>query len=164
MTGDNEQKKQPAEHDYEVGYGRPPKATRFKPGQSGNPKGRKRKPKSVQAQMQTVLSKKIDITEGGQTKRLTLQEVMLRNIANKAVKGDLRAASFVLGLINSEAAAQSDTIDESKLSAEDQALFEQMMAELTSQDGLPEPVAETAPESETQDPVSTEQEKPTDDT
>lgn len=28
---------------YEVGYGRPPKATQFKPGQSGNPKGRPRK-------------------------------------------------------------------------------------------------------------------------
>lgn len=29
--------------DYEVGYGKPPVATRFKPGQSGNPKGARRK-------------------------------------------------------------------------------------------------------------------------
>ena len=55
--------------------------------------------------MRMVLSKKVEISEGGKTKRLTLQEVMLRNIANKAAKGDLRAANFVLGLLNSDAAS-----------------------------------------------------------
>ena len=35
---------QSAEGDYEVGYGKPPKHSRFKPGQSGNPKGRPRVP------------------------------------------------------------------------------------------------------------------------
>lgn len=161
---DSSDKNPPADQDYKVGYGQPPKETRFKPGQSGNPKSRKRKPKSVRAQMQSVLSKKITIAEGGQTKRLTLQEVMLRSIANKAAKGDLRAANFVLGLINSDAAAQSDTIDETKLSAEDQALFEQMMTELTSQDDLQDPNAAIEPEPETKDPVPTEQENLTDDT
>lgn len=164
MTFSGDQNAPPAEQDYIVGYGRPPKETRFKPGQSGNPKGRKRKPKSVQAQMQSVLSKKIDITEGGRTRRLSLQEVMLRNIANKAAKGDLRAANFVLGLINSDAATQSDTIDKTKLSSEDQALFEQMMTELITQADLPDLNAETEPEPETQDPSLAEQEKPTDDT
>lgn len=164
MTDSSDQNTPSAKQDYVVGYGRPPKETRFKPGQSGNPKGRKRKPKSVQAQMHSVLSKKINITEGGRTRRLTLQEVMLRNIANKAAKGDLRAANFVLGLINSDAAAQSDTIDEAKLSAEDQALFEQMMTELTTQEDPPDPNAEIEPEPETHDPIPTQQENPTDDT
>lgn len=154
----------PPEQDYKVGYGRPPKETRFKPGQSGNPKGRKRRPKSVQAQLKTVLSKKVSIAEGGRTKRLTLQEVMLRSIANKAAKGDLRAANFVLGLINSDVAAQTDTIEETKLSTEDQTLFEQMMAELINQDGLSDSNAEIEPEPETQTPVPTEQEKLNDDT
>lgn len=164
MTDSNDQKEPSAEQDYAVGYGRPPKATRFKPGQSGNPKGRKRKPKSVQAQMLSALSKKINITEGGRTRRLTLQEVMLRSIANKAAKGDLRAASFVLGLINSEVAAQSDTIDEAKLSAEDQALFEQMLTELTTQEDTPGPKTETESEPETHRAIPTEQENLTDDT
>jgi len=35
------------ESDYEIGRGKPPMHTRFKPGQSGNPKGR---PKGVQVQ------------------------------------------------------------------------------------------------------------------
>ncbi|MBO6920497.1 MAG: hypothetical protein JJ858_18885 [Rhizobiaceae bacterium] len=62
MKNGSDQGKQLKEQDYLVGYGRPPKETRFKQGQSGNPKGRKRKPKSVQAQMHSVLSKKITIT------------------------------------------------------------------------------------------------------
>lgn len=164
MTDDDQQRKQPADKAYEIGYGRPLKVTRFKPGQSGNPKGRKHKPKSAQAQMRTVLSKKVNITEGGRTKRLTLQEVMLRSIANKAAKGDHRAANFVLGLINSEAASQSETIDETKLSADDQELFEQMMTELTSPNGLSDQVGGIDPEPETQDSVPAEQEEPTDET
>ena len=164
MTNGSDKNTPPAEQDYIVGYGRPPKATQFKPGQSGNPKGRKRKPKSVPAQTQDIMQKKINITEGGRTKRLTFQEVILLRIANNAAKGDLKAASLVFSLINSEAAAQSDTIDETKLSAEDQALFEQMMAELTTLDALPDSDAEIEPERETQDPIPAEQEKPTDDT
>ena len=140
-----------AEDPYEVGYSRPPKHSQFLPGESGNPKGRKRKPKSTQDQMRTILSKRITIAEGGQTKRLTLQEVMLRSIANKAAKGDLRAANFVLNLINSEEAAGSETIEQSSLSPEDQALFEQMMAELST---VEETVASDAAFTEQVDPQS----------
>lgn len=124
--------------DYEVGYGRPPEKTQFRPGQSGNPKGRKRKPKSTQDQMKSILSKRITINEAGQSKRLTLQEVMLRSIANNAAKGDLRAANFVLNLINSDDAARTETLDKAMLSTEDQVLFEQMMGELKADSGTPE--------------------------
>ncbi len=126
MTKDNNRLKP----DYEVGYGKPPKSTRFKPGQSGNPKGRKRKPKSVVDQLRAVLSHKIPITEGDRTKRIPVMEVILRNTANKAAKGDLRAVSFVINLLNSAPAAGSETLDTAALSEEDQALFEQAMGEL----------------------------------
>jgi hypothetical protein len=43
---------------YKVGYGRPPKATQFKPGKSGNPKGRPKGPKSVGAVLQDNPSSK----------------------------------------------------------------------------------------------------------
>ena len=129
MADEQEQEPITQEADYEVGYGRPPKASQFKPGQSGNPTGCKRKPKSTQDQMRSILSKRIPITEGGQSKRVTLQEVMLRSIANKAAKGDLRAASFVMNLVQCDAAAQTETIEQSSLSPEDPGLFDQMMSE-----------------------------------
>jgi hypothetical protein len=81
--------------DYEVGYGKPPKHTQFKPGQSGNPEGRKKKPKSVQAQMQAAMSRKVTIQEEGKSKRLSMQELMLRSLSTKAAKATLELpASF----------------------------------------------------------------------
>ena len=41
---------------YRVGYGRPPLASRFKPNQSGNPKGRPRRPLSLRAVVDQVLT------------------------------------------------------------------------------------------------------------
>lgn len=159
MTARNEGDDQTSEQGYEVGYGRPPEKSQFKPGQSGNPKGRKRKPKSTQDQMKTILSKRITITEAGHSKRMTLQEVILRSIANKAAKGDLRAANFVLNLINSDEAAQADTIVQANLSAEDQVLFEQMMTELAG-DGATLEAESNAPDH----PIPTIEETLTDDT
>ncbi|MER3356617.1 MAG: DUF5681 domain-containing protein [Hoeflea sp. D1-CHI-28] len=63
--------------DYEVGYCRPPKDKQFKKGQSPNPTGRKRKPKSVREQIKDVLAQKIPITEGGKTKKLPRQQIIL---------------------------------------------------------------------------------------
>jgi Family of unknown function (DUF5681) len=48
-----------------VGYGRPPKATQFKPGNSGNPKGRPKGPKSVGAVLYGILHRRIEVTENG---------------------------------------------------------------------------------------------------
>ena len=44
--------------DYEIGYKKPPKHTQFKPGQSGNPKGRPQKPQTIEdAAIQTLKQK-----------------------------------------------------------------------------------------------------------
>lgn len=129
MTSHNDDQDPKPRPGYEVGYGRPPRETQFKSGQSGNPKGRKRKPKSVQTQMQAVLSKKVPITEGGKTRRLPIQEVILRNLANKAAKGDLKAAAFVFNLLSSSEHADTDTIDQGSLSPDDQAMFDKVLRE-----------------------------------
>lgn len=115
---------------YEVGYGKPPKHTQFKPGQRGNPKGRKKKPKSVQAQMQAAMSRKVTIQEEGKSKRLSMQELMLRSLSTKAAKGDIRAAGFVLELLNAPEFADGETIDAGALSTADQALLDQMLDQL----------------------------------
>ena len=127
MSDNNVDEEPKPKPDYEVGYGRPPKSTQFKPGQSGNPKGRKRKPKSLQAQMQAVLSRKVPINEGGIVKRLPMQQVILRNLASKAAKGDLNAAKFVFTLLHSPEHAVTDTIDETSLSPGDLAMLDEMM-------------------------------------
>ncbi|QFT47414.1 hypothetical protein FIU97_12590 [Roseivivax sp. THAF40] len=85
--------------DYEIGYGRPPKATQFQKGQSGNPKGRPRTAKNVGSMLEETFFRKIPITENGSRLELTLIEAILRQLANGAAKGELRHIDRVLKLL-----------------------------------------------------------------
>jgi hypothetical protein len=77
--------------DYEVGYGKPPKGTRFKPGQSGNPNGRPKGSKPIPTLVQKELKTRIAVTEGGVTKRMSKGEAIVKRLFGGALKGDLRA-------------------------------------------------------------------------
>ena len=90
--------RQPAEApgDYEVGYGKPPKHTRFKPGQSGNPKGRPKGQRNFSTVFDEALNEKISLREGEQTRRVSKLDGLVRVTINNALKGDPKAfASFV---------------------------------------------------------------------
>lgn len=82
--------------DYEVGYGKPPKHTRFKPGQSGNPRGRPRKTKELHKLIQAELDQTIPIQEAGREKRITKREAIIKQLINRAIKGDAKASQFIL--------------------------------------------------------------------
>jgi Family of unknown function (DUF5681)/ParB-like nuclease domain len=80
-----------------IGYGRPPKEHQFKPGQSGNPKGRPTRPKSALPRgelAQMVLkagNKRIKVHEGDKISTIKVIEAILRGLTLRAVKGDHRA-------------------------------------------------------------------------
>jgi Family of unknown function (DUF5681) len=84
------------ERDYEVGYGRPPKHGQFKPRHSGNPKGRPRKSKMLDAILGDVLDEKVTFTENGRRRKTNKAEAMCKSLVNDAVKGDKRATQMVL--------------------------------------------------------------------
>jgi hypothetical protein len=74
-----------------VGYGKPPQATRFKPGCSGNPKGRPRGSLNVTTVFTKILCEKVTINENGKRKIVTKLEAALKQLVNKAASGDIRA-------------------------------------------------------------------------
>jgi Family of unknown function (DUF5681) len=81
---------------YEVGYGKPPRDTRFKKGFSGNPKGRpKADEKKLGPVMMEVLNREIDFMEGGKPKRASIMEVIITQLATRAAKGDVAAARML---------------------------------------------------------------------
>lgn len=84
--------------DYEVGYGRPPVATRFKPGQSGNPKGKPKGTRNLATEFNEELKTKVTIQENGRTRQITKAQALAKQHVNKAVSGDPRSTQFVLSM------------------------------------------------------------------
>lgn len=108
---------------YAVGYGRPPKATQFKKGQSGNPRGRPKGSRSVGALLQGILNQRIAVTENGRTKRIPALEIMLRRLANDAMRNDSVALKTVLMLVDRYGESGESQIKLDELLAEDQAIL-----------------------------------------
>jgi len=74
-----------------VGYRRPPIATRFKPGQSGNPKGRAGGSVNLQTMFNKILNERVSVREGSRLRKISKAEAILRGIIVNAMKGDPRA-------------------------------------------------------------------------
>jgi hypothetical protein len=85
--------------DYAVGYGRKPEHTRFKPGRSGNPKGRPKRHRNLRTIVTETLNERIRIREGEPTRDMPRIEALVRTIENRALKGDLRAVNALMALI-----------------------------------------------------------------
>ncbi|WP_439394110.1 DUF5681 domain-containing protein [Bradyrhizobium sp. PMVTL-01] len=80
----------------DVGYGRPPSEHRFKPGQSGNKRGRPKGSKNEATIIDELLNRKIAIRENGRTRKITLLEGIFVRFAEDALKGNSKSAAFLL--------------------------------------------------------------------
>ena len=84
--------------DFEVGYGKPPRHTRFKKGEaSANPRGRPRK--NLAASLVEGLNKKVVVIENGRRRKIALREAITSQLINKSATADLRAIKMLLDLI-----------------------------------------------------------------
>jgi hypothetical protein len=123
----------PSDQEYRVGPGRPPREHQFKPGQSGNPKGARRKPRSIadlKAVFERALSGKVTLRQGEQEKIITKAAAGIEQLVNQFAKGDRYARRDVLALAArlgvNLVAGQGDALEQSvatALSANDEALL-----------------------------------------
>lgn len=86
--------------DYEVGYKKPPAHTRFKAGQSGNPKGRKKGRISVEETTLGELTTKVKVREGDKEFYITKLAALIKSRINAALKGDRHAFADVMKLLD----------------------------------------------------------------
>src|SRR5438270_4375509 len=81
-----------SDQEYRVGPGRPPKEYQFKPGQSGNPKGARRKSTSIapdlKALFERALGAKVTLRQGEQEKIITKAAAGIEQLVNQFAKGD----------------------------------------------------------------------------
>jgi len=84
---------------YEVGYGKPPQNTRFKPGQSGNPKGKPKGAKNLATIVDKAIKERVVVSENGKRRSVTKLEVAVKQLVNKAAIGDPKAMTQLLPLV-----------------------------------------------------------------
>ena len=109
-----------------VGYGRPPMMTRFRPGQSGNPRGRPKGARNLSTIVAAALSERVAINENGRRRRITKFEATVKQLVNRAASGEARSTQLLLALVQANEARPAQQ-DASRLSDANSIV----MAELT---------------------------------
>ena len=82
-----------------VGYGKPPRRTRFKPGQSGNRKGRPQGAEGRNAMVKRVAGESHRVTEHGKPRWRSTLELVLLLVRARASTGDVKAFATFQALL-----------------------------------------------------------------
>jgi len=115
---------------YEVGYGKPPRDSQYRPGQSGYPAGRRKGVRNLKTDVKRTLKMPVKVTKGGRTRTRSTQEVALMVLREKALNGNSRALErlFELALrFNNDEAGQVQ-----QLTADDRAILTAYVAQFAA--------------------------------
>ena len=112
--------------DYAVGRGKPPSHSRFKPGQSGNPGGRKKGSRNMKSVLEDVMLEEIEMTENGRKRTVSLLEALIKRAVQEGLRGDLRAIKDLLDRYERHVGSEPEV--EEELPEEDKAILQRVMA------------------------------------
>jgi hypothetical protein len=122
-----------SDDEYRVGPGRPPKEYQFKPGQSGNPKGAKRKTSlapDLKAMLERALNEKVRLRHGEREQIITKAAAGIAKLVNQFAEGDRHARRDLIALAGklgvNLTAGQGNSIENAlaaTLSAADEAII-----------------------------------------
>jgi hypothetical protein len=87
------------QRDYEVGYGKPPRYTRFAKGQSGNPRGRPAGAKNFTTLLSEALNETVTVTENGKRRKVSKREAIIAQLVNRSAMADLRAIKLLFDIV-----------------------------------------------------------------
>lgn len=118
--------------DYDVGFKKPPRQHQFQPGQSGNPKGRRKGTNNFKTDLVEELEEIVDIKENGVKKKISKQRAMLKSLTAKAVMGDSMAAKMIFAMVLKLLDDDIEKTEEIDLSATEQALLKSYALEILS--------------------------------
>jgi hypothetical protein len=152
MADDDDQNGEPKH--YQVGYGRPPKHTRFRKGQSGNPKGPRKGSRALKTDLDEALRATLTINVAGKKRRGTTQALSMYALAIKAATGDLRASKLLADLVMAVFGPGDRGGAEAKLSKHDEELLDRLLERLEPDEAQDEgnPAPEPVPGDNSADP------------
>jgi Family of unknown function (DUF5681) len=123
------------ERDYEVGYGKPPRHSRFRRGQSGNPRGRPAGSKNLATLVSEALNEWVIVVENGGRRKISKREAIIKQLVNRSAKADWRAIKILLDIVREiEGRVELETV-ESSFSAADEKVIEQIKARWQAKKG-----------------------------
>ena len=117
------------ERNYEIGYGKPPPHTRFKKGQSGNPRGRPPGAKNLKTLLSEALNEMVVVTENGGRRKVTKRRAIITQLVNRSATADFRAIKILLDIVRDiERQSELTTPEISNFSEADEKVLEQIKA------------------------------------
>jgi hypothetical protein len=120
-----------APRDYEVGYGKPPRDSRFQKGQSGNPRGRPSGSKNLTTLLTEALNEPVIVAENGRRKKITKREAIVTQLVNRSAKADLKATQILLGMLRDlENRADPGPAETAAFGEADQQMIQRIQARL----------------------------------
>jgi hypothetical protein len=123
-----------------VGYKRPPAHGRFRPGRSGNPTGRPKRPPSFRA---ALLKELAETTRTNGQKRASKLEALVKTLVDSAVAGDARAQSILVGVLARIGEAENN--EAASLPSDDQAILDAYVGDKLKRRGAETDAAAPAP-------------------
>jgi Family of unknown function (DUF5681) len=116
---------------YAVGYGKPPVHTRFKKGQSGNPRGGSRRVRNIAALVIEALDERVAVTERGRRRRIAKRDLGLAQLADRFAQGDPNILKLIIGLfLETERRPAAEPADRPVRDAADKLVIENLLARL----------------------------------
>ena len=85
--------------DYQVGYRKPPRHSRFVKGQSGNPRGRSPGAQNMKTLLTQALNELVVVTDHGGRRKVSKRQAIVTQIVNRAAKPDFKAIPILLGMV-----------------------------------------------------------------
>jgi Family of unknown function (DUF5681) len=115
-----------------VGYGRPPRAHQFRPGQSGNPRGRPKGAKNEATILHELLNRKINIREAGASRKISILEGILLRFTEDALKGNVKTAAFLFNRYSAIGAAETESESKHDFSDDDRKVLDAFVRRIES--------------------------------
>ena len=114
---------------YEVGYGKPPRQTRFRKGQSGNPRGRSPGGRNLKTLLSDALNEFVIVSENGGRRKITKREAIVTQLVNRSASADFRAIKILLDMVRDiESQTELASVETSPFSEADEKVIEQLKA------------------------------------